>query len=366
MIGREEPRVCEQSGFQLFRQCLAAVCVMQASAMRPGRAKIAVILLFVVGGLGYLGLRNEAIPQTSPQKLIIALPVLPHTSLMYVAVAKGYLTDEQLEVSLLPAAYGGLALADLLEGKANFAVVAEEPIVISVLKGNDLAIFADLSTALNDNAIIARRDRGIAAARDLTGKKVGVSFGSSSSYFLWVFLIKHKLAIDSMVLVDLPPDRIVSALADGSVDAVATWQPISLAAQAALNKNALVFTEATAHRTTMAAVGQNAFLKQHPEVVEKLVRGMLKAEQFMREHPEQTLNLVAGWLKIDAAALRPTLKQFDFSVNLPQSQLITLEDEARWARARGYAANGPLPNFLPHLYLNALQAARPERVTVLQ
>jgi NitT/TauT family transport system substrate-binding protein len=33
--------------------------------------------------------------------------------------------------------------------------------------------------------------------------------------------------------------------------------------------------------------------------------------------------------------------------------------------ARGYAAKGHVPNFLPHLYLDALLAVQPERVTVL-
>ena len=95
------------------------------------------------------------------------------------------------------------------------------------------------------------------------------------------------------------------------------------------------------------------------------MRALLKAEEFMRLHPEATLHLVAEWLKIDTGALRPTWKQFDFRINLLQSHLITLEDEARWAMARGYTAKGSVPNFLPHLYLDALLAVRPERVTVL-
>jgi NitT/TauT family transport system substrate-binding protein len=43
-----------------------------------------------------------------------------------------------------------------------------------------------------------------------------------------------------------------------------------------------------------------------------------------------------------------------------------MEEEARWAVARGYVAIGPVPNFLPHLYLDALLALQPERVTVLR
>jgi NitT/TauT family transport system substrate-binding protein len=33
--------------------------------------------------------------------------------------------------------------------------------------------------------------------------------------------------------------------------------------------------------------------------------------------------------------------------------------------ARGHVASGPVPNLLPHLYLDALLAVRPERVSVL-
>jgi ABC-type nitrate/sulfonate/bicarbonate transport system substrate-binding protein len=330
------------------------------------QASAAAALAAIVLGLGYLGTRGQPLTRTSPaEKLRIALPVLPHTALVHVAAANGYFADEGLDVSILPVSHGVAAIGDVLQRKADLAVAAEVPFVISVMKGDALGMVASVVSVSNDNAIIARRDHAIAAPRDLAGKKIGVSFGTSGSYFLWAFLIRHKLPPDSIALVDLPPNRIVGALANGSVDAVATWQPISFEAQAALGKNALSFTEADAYRTSMAAIGRSEFLKGHANAIEKLVRAMLKAEQFMRSRPEETLNLAAEWLKIDVDALRPTWKQFDFRINLLQSHLITLEDEARWAMARGYVAKGPVPNLLPHLYLDALLAVQPERVTVL-
>ena len=330
------------------------------------QASAAAALAVIVLALGYLGTRGQPVAQNFPaEKLRIALPVVPDAALVHVAAAKGYFADEGLDVSILPVMYGVAAIGHVRQGKADIAVAAEVPFVISVMKGDALGMVVSLVSISNNNAIIARRDHSIAAARDLAGKKIGVSFGTSGSYFLWAFLIRHELPPDSIALVDLPPDRIVRALANGSVDAVATWKPISFDAQAALGKNALYFTEADAYRTTFAAVGRSEFLKGHANAMEKLVRAMLKAEQFMRSHPEETLNLVAEWLKIDIDALRPTWKQYDFRINLLQSHLITLEDEARWAMARGYAAKGPVPNFLPHLYLDALLAVQPERVTVL-
>ena len=332
------------------------------------QAGAAAVLAAIILGLGYLGTRVQPVTRsTAVEKLRIALPLLPHTALVHIAVAKGYFAEERLDVSIQPADYGAQAIVDVLQEKADIAVTADVPFVIAVMNGDALGMVATLASLSNDSAIIARRDRAIAAARDLAGKKIGVSFGTSGSYFLWAFLIRHKLPLppDSIVLVDLPPDRIVGALANGSVDAVATWQPISFQAQAALGQNAVSFTESDAYRTTMIAFGRSEFLKGHADAMEKLVRAMLKAEQFMQSHPEETLNLVAQWLKIDVDALRPTWKQFDFRVDLLQSHLITLEDEARWAMARGYAAKGPVPNLLPHLYLDALLAVQPERVTVL-
>jgi NitT/TauT family transport system substrate-binding protein len=298
--------------------------------------------------------------------LRIALPVLPDAALVHVAAAKGYFADEGLDVSILPVSHGVAAIGYVREGKADIAVAAEVPFVISVMKGDALGMVASFVIISNHNAIIARRDHAIAAAGDLAGKKMGITFGTSGSYFLWAYLIKHKLPPESIALVDLPPGRLVGALVEGSVDAVATWQPITFEARAALGKNALFLTEADAYKTTFAAVGRSEFLKLHANAMERLVRAMLKAEGFMRSRPEETLELVARWLKTDVGALRPTWNQFDFRVNLEQSQLITLEEEARWAMARGYVAKGPIPNFLPHLYLDALLAVRPERVTVLR
>ena len=333
---------------------------------RRFRASAVAVLAVVILGLAYLGTRGQPLTRSSPvEKLRIALPVLAHTALLQVAAAKGYFAEEGLDVAILPASHGVAATGDVLQGKADLAVAADVPFVISVMQGNALGLVASLVSVSGDNAIIARRDRGIVAPRDLADKRIGTSFGTSGSYALWAFLIRHKLPPDSITLVDLAPDQIVASLANGSVDAVATWQPISFQAQAALGKNAASFTEPDAYRTTMVAFGRTEFLQGHPQAVEKFVRALLKAEQFMRSHPQETLSLVAQWLKIDVDALQPTWKQFDFKVNLLQSHLIALEDEARWAMARGYADKGPVPNFLPNLYLDAMLAVDPERVTVL-
>lgn len=85
----------------------------------------------------------------------------------------------------------------------------------------------------------------------------------------------------------------------------------------------------------------------------------------MRIQPEQAQQLVAQRLKVPFETLKPNWPDQNFRVDFLQSQLITLEEEASWAIARGYSPPGPVPNFLPHLHLDGLLKVRPDRVTIV-
>jgi ABC-type nitrate/sulfonate/bicarbonate transport system substrate-binding protein len=325
------------------------------------------LAIVVALAFGYAGSRSLfAKPAAPVEKLRIALPAVPHAALLYIAAAKGYFAEEGLDVTLTPVTFGRLALDLLAEGKADLASSSEVPLVISVLKGEQLAIAATVVSVSNETAVVARRDRAIAQPRDLVGKRVGVTFRTSGEYGLWVFLIRRKLAPDSVTLVDVPPGQMVHELASGTIDAVSTWEPIKSNAQFALADNALSFTEADAYTVAHVVVGRSEFLKAHTGAIEKLVRALLKAEHFTRSEPQQALRVFADQLKLDVKTLEPGWNDFAFKVDLPQSLLVALEDEARWAMERGYADKGPVPNFLPHLHLDALLAVQPERVTVVR
>ena len=322
--------------------------------------------LAVLAATGYALLRTpQGTPVTALDTLRIALPNVPHAALLHIAAAQGYFAAEGLAVTIVPATHGKAALEELRQGRADIAAMAEVVFLLAVMKGEALAVAASVASTSSDNRIVARRDRGIVAPRDLAGKKIGVSFGTGGEYFLWASLIWHKLAPEAVTQVDLPPGRIAAALAQGDIDATATWAPIHLDARNALGENAVVFTESNAYTLNLLLVGESDFLRGQPRVIEKLLRALLKAEEFNRTQPEAALKLVAARLKIYAELLRPAWKDFDFRVDLKQSQLLTLEDQARWAMARGHVATGPVPNLLPHLYLDALLAVRPDRVSVV-
>ena len=80
----------------------------------------------------------------SPGKVTIACATLPEAALAQVAQSQGYYREEGLEATVHLHPYGKLALKELLEGKADFATVAETPVMFAAMKGEKIAVIGNV------------------------------------------------------------------------------------------------------------------------------------------------------------------------------------------------------------------------------
>jgi ABC-type nitrate/sulfonate/bicarbonate transport system substrate-binding protein len=324
-------------------------------------AVVAVAAAFAVLALSWAE-RRTAVP---PERLSLAVSTTPHAALLHLAQAQGYFADAGLDVSVTRVSHGKAALDLLIDGRVDLAAATEVPFVVGVLEGHPLRAMSSMLSASEELAVVARRDRGINAPTDLIGKRIGVTFGTSGDYFVWAFLTRHRLRPERVTLVDVGPGSMVSELLQGTIDAASLWQPVRRAAETALGPNGVTFTASDAYTVTHLMVGQASVLDARPAAARKLVRALLHAEDFARTQPHHARAVVARQLQLDTRSLEADWPLLEFRVDLRQSQLVTWEDEARWAMARGHARPGPVPNFLWHLHLDALQATRADRVTIV-
>jgi ABC-type nitrate/sulfonate/bicarbonate transport system substrate-binding protein len=285
--------------------------------------------------------------------------------LLHLAAALGAYAEQGLLVELVPVSHGKAAL-DLLEAqRVDLAAAAEVPFVLAVLRGQPYAVLATVASVADEMALVARRDRGISQPSDLAGRRVGVTLGTSGEYFLWAWLIRHRMPPDAVTRVDLAPGKLTAALADGTVDAISSWQPLRQDAERALDANAITFTAPQAYTTTHIVVGRQAMLAAQPDAMRRLVRALLQAERTLRREPERARALVADRLHLAPDQLKRLWADLALRVDQRQSQLTTWEDEARWAMLTGYVPAQPVPNLLPNLSLDALDAEAPGRVTIV-
>ncbi len=301
-----------------------------------------------------------------PEKTTVALAATPGSALAQIALARGFFHEKGLDVAVHWHQYGKLALGEVLEGKADFATVAETPVMFSILNKEKISVIATIQTTRTDNVIIARRDKGISDFGDLRGKRIGATRGTTSDFFLYSFLVTRGISEKNVEVIDLKADDMPGALARGDMDAISTFSPFSAQTLRMLGKKAVVFRDPDIYRSSFLIVAKQELIRKNPEKVRKVLSALLKAEDFVRNNPAEAQKTAADFAKLPMDQVREVWAGSNFSVTLDQTLILALEDEADWAMKNGLTSAKIIPNYLNHIYIDGLKSLRPGSVKILR
>ncbi len=300
---------------------------------------------------------------TSPaQKITFAYTYQPQSTLVHVAVAKGYFVEEGLDVQSLMQTYGKAALQSVIENKADFATVAETPVMFNVLKGEKIFVIANIEASSMNNGIVARKDAGIAVPGDLKGKCIGFTPGTTSDFFLDSFLTANGLTRKDIRPVALKPEEMLDAILARNIEAVSTWNYPLTQIRQQLGSNGTIFYDREIYTETFNVAARQDFVRNNPEAVKRLLRALIKAENFVAKNPEAAQSIVSAATKIDHDLIREVWNAFNYHVALDQTLLLTLEDETRWAIRNKLTARTDMPDYLGFIHLDSLREVKPEAV----
>lgn len=326
-----------------------------------------VVIAVIAAAAIVFGSRNPAgLSAKSRVQITVATPRLPFSSLLYIAQAEGLLSREGVDVTWLTSATGKDALDLVLAGKADLATVATLPLSQAITHQASPRILATIAGTSHDNAIVARTDRGIANAAGLEGKTIGVPLGTGAQFYLEAVLIDAGVNPEKVTLVDLPPAACVESLASGKVDAISIFSPWWHRASQALGPAGIKFTpELYVSHWNLVTAGPVTARKADASV--RLLRALRAAESFISSQPDRALATVAEAISLPPSELAAHWKDYSFHVHLPQSLVVALENEVRWARARGLSDRAaPMPNFLDYIDLRPLRGVDATSVKITQ
>lgn len=325
-------------------------------------------LILICIGLGFnLNLSQAQPSKTSnlPEKIAIAHATPFNSTPIYVAVEKGYFKPE-LNVSLHGFPAGRDAFNEVLKGTADLATVAETPFMYAVMKGAKVSIIATISETTNSYVVIGRKDKGIAQLGDLKGKKIGVTMATGGEVFLDNVLIFSGIPKNGVKKVDLAPEKMLSPLLNGEVDAVIGWEPYAYELLKALGANGFTYYGAPIYnRYTWNLVAQKGWIDKKPETVKKVIQILVQGVNFIKKNPSEARKIVAGYSKMDESEMDRIWRSTLFKVTLHPSLLMSLEDVARWAIRSKHTDAKTVPNFLNYIYFEGLKAVQPDAVTII-
>lgn len=310
--------------------------------------------------------RSEQKPAGPPEKVTIANIAPPFSVLVDVAELQDYFRQEGLAVTMQKYQYGLVALQAMLAGKADFATVAETPIMQAIMTGEKISIIATIQKSNKNIAIVTRKDKGVATPHDLQGRRIGATLGTISEFYMDAFLVVNGISRSVVKVIDLMPEDMTAALENGEVDAVSTWTPTIFEVQKKLGERGITFYNEDIFTQTMNIVAKTEFIHANPEKVKKLLRALVRAEVFARKSPEAAQKKVAGFNRMDAERLREIWNDNFYAVTLDQSLILALEDESRWAMQNRLTKASKIPNYLDFIYIDGLNSVKPKAVRILK
>ncbi|MBQ9990183.1 MAG: ABC transporter substrate-binding protein [Lachnospiraceae bacterium] len=218
------------------------------------------------------------------------------------AIAQGYLEEEGITVNLTEFQDGPTIIAAMESGSIDIGYIGQGAHKLCI--NGQATIFA-LSHISNGDMLIG--GPGITSIKDLAGKQVAYSSGTSSEDILVKALAKEGMTLDDIVAVDMDATGIVSAMISGGVDAAATWSPNSLkileetegATELADN---MTFADETVSLASWIVMPKYA--EENRDVLVRYTRALFKAMDYAAtEHQQETAALVAKQVALDEASV---------------------------------------------------------------
>jgi NitT/TauT family transport system substrate-binding protein len=195
----------------------------------------------------------------------------------------GYFTQQGLEVTLKPFPAGPQAFTSLQNGELDFAVTNYVSFFQAVAQNTlDAKIVVDSNTA-NENSVVlmAKPDSGIASAKDLIGKKIGIQQAGSIAELLVRATLKDN-DIDPNLPHYLPvkfPD-IPAAIVSGQLDAGVEVEPYLTTAEQkqGLQPVLKIVTGSSANMPQTGYIALTKFIDANPKTVAAFQRAMIPAQ----------------------------------------------------------------------------------------
>lgn len=214
-------------------------------------------------------------------------------------------------------------------GAINVGWTGDAPPIFGQSAGAAIVYVAALPGNGQGEAIITKRDSGIATVAGLKGRSVGVGKGTSAHNLLVATLEKNGLTFDQITPTYLSPADAAAAFATGKIDAWSIWDPFLAIAETRYDPVVLVRSPDVIDVNTYYLANRD-FAARNPAVITTTIAALGKAAAWAdanRDKVADALHQVTG-VPLDAqtlAANRATFGIFPITETIIASQQATAD-----------------------------------------
>ncbi|MDR7481454.1 MAG: ABC transporter substrate-binding protein [Armatimonadota bacterium] len=313
-------------------------------------------LALVVGLLVTAHLAGGAVPGRAGaplEKVVVAHVPLINFATLYVAVERGFMAQQGIEVELVRVASGTEALVFLAQDRLDVGAIGLAASIFNAFNRRlDLRIVASTSSwgQRHGTKILTRVDLfdagEVRSVRDLKGRRVAVAGGPGSAghYLFLLGARRGGIGPRDFELVNLPNPNHGAALAQGRVDASLTGSPFAAAALAQVLARPLLENFAPGTATTVFAYS-GGFMRTRPATATRFLAALIQAARAMQGQKyfdEENLAAYRKYTGVRDEVLRAEVPLLYYpDMRIVTGTIVDMEKTFREAGLADYTA--PLP-----------------------
>ncbi|MGE4548760.1 MAG: ABC transporter substrate-binding protein [Intestinibacillus sp.] len=256
---------------------------------------------------------GELDPQVSAQQII--------------ADKKGFFAEEGLTVEnkLMNDPSSNASLVASGEAEVSFGSLFNNITVAA--NGIDADVLAPLANAAATQAVVAGPEVAISSAKDIEGKKIGMTSGAGVLIAVQNMCKDLGVDINKITFVNLGASEQLSALERGDIDLMACWEPWITKAEAIGGKVLFTGSENNLPEKKgpvnwvdfyMTVQANNDFVTKHPEEMTKFLRALGKATDYINNNKAECAEIIAGEIGIDAELCETIMNKNVYSMEFSQ------------------------------------------------
>jgi NitT/TauT family transport system substrate-binding protein len=311
---------------------------------------VAIALAMVFSSVG--GVASQA--RAAVDKVKVAYVAIMHFAPLYVAIGRGFMKEQNIEVDMQKVASGTEAMAFLAQGTLDAGGVGITAATFNAFnKGFDLRIVASASLQPEKDGptiIVVRKelkDSGkVKSIADLKGMKVGIAGGGATTgaYFVAKGLKEVGLTVKDIEIINLAHPDLPLGIEKGSIDAALVGSPYSdqILAQ---GKGVLLAQDMAPGAMTTVYMYSGRLIKERPDVGKRFMVALVKGSRAMQGNKYLDPENLKAYLKYVTAtedAIRKGKPQvFDPDLKIYIESITNLEEVFRWAGWTNYATKIP-------------------------
>ncbi|MEA5008281.1 aliphatic sulfonate ABC transporter substrate-binding protein [Clostridium tyrobutyricum] len=288
------------------------------------------LIIFLITGCGNTNksgtLNNQK--QAKPKEINIGYqPGLNH-ALLIVAKQKGWFKDEfqkdGITVKFQSFVSGPPMIEAFAGNRLDIGQVGDQPAIQARANNIDIKAIALYGSGYLSGLLVPNGS-SIKSVKDLKGKKVGVTIGSTGHILLIKLLESAGLTTKNINVINLQPPDIKTSLASKNVDAAVTWEPFvsnteidGTAHQIADGKNLRLDTN--------LIIARNSFAQRYPDIVKRILKVYEKSQKWVQSNPDEAKNIVAQDIKMQKNVLDKAFPKENFDIKFTDTVTKSLID----------------------------------------